>query len=223
MFAAEHSVDGRRGGPWSPFDAVAVVASQGGLAAFKTMLARLPSDFPAALVYVQHRAASARSRLVDLLAYSTELAVLPAIPGQPLRPATLYVAPPDAQLLVTEQRRFALRPLRSLGDPLLASMAAAYGPRVVGVVLSGRLDDGAAGARSIKAGGGRVLIQDPDSAECPSMPLNAMSTGCFDFVLEPERVAEALIALVTVPGAADLLGVRTHPWSTGSAVQRFHR
>jgi two-component system chemotaxis response regulator CheB len=94
----------------------------------------------------------------------------------------------------------------------MRAVAGHYGPRAIGVVLSGRLDDGAAGARAIKAAGGRVLVQEPDSAECASMPTGVLATGCFDFVLEPRRIAHALVALVSAPGAAQLLAVRAHPW-----------
>ncbi len=93
-------------------------------------------------------------------------------------------------------------------------MAAAYGERAIAVVLTGRLDDGAAGGRLVKAAGGRVLVQDPATADRASMPESALVTGCFDLVLDAHHIADALVALVSVAGAAELFRVRPHPWST---------
>lgn len=187
------------------------MGSQGALPVARALLARVPDDFPAAIVYAQHRSARCPSVLVDLLSYHARLPVRAAADGDAVRPGTIYVAPPDGQTIVSPARTFAISEGRCLGDPLLASVAGAYGPAALGVILSGRLRDGAEGLRQIKRAGGRGLIQDPAGAESDGMPLAAMSTGCYDFVLTPQQLHSALIALVTVPGAADLLGVRAHP------------
>jgi two-component system chemotaxis response regulator CheB len=79
--------------------------------------------------------------------------------------------------------------------------------------MTGRLDDGAAGSRAIKANGGRVLAQEPTSCAADGMPLAAIATGCVDFVLPPASLADALVALVMAPGAADLFRVRLAPWA----------
>jgi two-component system, chemotaxis family, protein-glutamate methylesterase/glutaminase len=193
------------------FDVVAMVGSQGAFRVVRALVRALPADFPAAVVYVQHRVATAGSGLVRLLSRDTALPVRLVGAGDPVTAATIHVAPADARTTVGAARVFRLAPGRCVGDPLFASIAPAYGARAIGVVLSGRLDDGAAGLRAIKAAGGRGLVQDPATAEADGMPMAAMSTGCYDFVLEPEGLARALVALVSVPGAADLLTVRGHP------------
>jgi two-component system chemotaxis response regulator CheB len=112
---------------------------------------------------------------------------------------------------VSRERRLALEPGDpgvELADELFASAAAVYRDRVLAVVLSGRLRDGTRGVQAVKAHGGRVIVEDPERADQGSMPWNALATGCVDLVLDLPRVADALVALVTVPGAAELFAVR---------------
>jgi two-component system, chemotaxis family, protein-glutamate methylesterase/glutaminase len=222
VFGSEHK-NGARDAGWAGFDVVVIVASQGGMDACRALAARLPAGFPAAVLYVQHRAPSPRSPAAALLRLRTEMEVRDAIDGERIQAGVFYVAPADAQLTIDEActLRFAAGldgESRCLGDPLLRSVADVYGARAIGVVLSGRLSDGAAGARDLRAAGGRVLVQDPATATCPSMPQATMATGCFDLVLEPARIGDALVALVTVPGAAQLFEVRAHPWNAAADV-----
>jgi two-component system, chemotaxis family, protein-glutamate methylesterase/glutaminase len=93
-------------------------------------------------------------------------------------------------------------------DELLASAARALAPRLIAVVLSGRLDGGARGVREVKRHGGRVIVEDAGSAAAPAMPTAALATGCVDFALSPERLGDALIALCAAAGAAELFRVR---------------
>jgi two-component system chemotaxis response regulator CheB len=97
------------------------------------------------------------------------------------------------------------------GDALLISSARMT--PTVAVILTGSLSDGAEGCRSVNRGRGRVLVQDPATARAPSMPANAIATGCADFVLPPDRLTSALLALTTAPGAAELLAVPLPPWA----------
>jgi two-component system, chemotaxis family, protein-glutamate methylesterase/glutaminase len=192
------------------FDIVTILGSQGAFAVARGLARRLPADFPAAVIYAQHRVASAGRGLERVLAYDAAMPVRGIRDGDPVTAGTIHVAPADAQTLVADGV-FRLVAGRCAGDPLFVSAAMAGRARVLGVVLSGRLDDGSAGLRAIKAAGGRGLIQDPTTAVATGMPTSAMSTGCYDFVLTPERLAHALVALVAVPGAAELLSVRGHP------------
>jgi two-component system chemotaxis response regulator CheB len=119
---------------------------------------------------------------------------------------------------IDSTRRITLTPASSPdhlrgGDALLTSLADALGPRVIAVVLTGMLHDGAVGVRAVKRHGGRVLVQDPDSARAGSMPASAIATGCVDFVLPPHRLAPALTALTMAPGAAALLAVPAPHWA----------
>jgi two-component system, chemotaxis family, protein-glutamate methylesterase/glutaminase len=107
----------------------------------------------------------------------------------------------------------ATRGQRPLGDPLFGSIAAAYGPRVIAGVLTGRLDDGAAGIRAVKRHGGRTLVEDPATARAGAMPAAALATGCVDLVLPLNHIPHALITLAMAPGAADLFRVPPFPWT----------
>lgn len=198
------------------FDLVVVAASQGGRAAYQRILAALPPEFPAAVIVLQHRAVRQRDVLAGLLARGTGLAVEPAQAGARPQAGTVYVAPAGRQLLLTPEGSFTLADPRTswpLADPLLTSAAAACGPRMIAVVVSGRLRDGAGGVQAVKRAGGRVLVQDQGTAECFGMPSAAIATGCVDFVLPVEIIGPALVALVMTPGAAAWLRVPVPSWA----------
>jgi two-component system chemotaxis response regulator CheB len=198
------------------FDVVLIAASQGGLRVCKQILAPLPADYPAAVIYAQHRSPGASTAVADLLSRATQLAVRVGEDGAELAPGTVTVPPADAFVRVSPDRRLSLEPGVpgvALADELFVSAAAAYGPRALAVVLTGRLRDGTRGVQAIKAAGGRVIVQDPATAEQGSMPWNALATGCVDLVLDPQHIADALVALVSVPGAAELFGVRAGSWA----------
>ena len=99
------------------------------------------------------------------------------------------------------------------GDAVLAGAAQAVGAGLIAVVLTGMLRDGADGVRAVKRRGGRVLVQDPETAQASGMPLSAIATGCIDFVLPVPHIAPALVALTVAPGAGDLLAVRPPSWA----------
>lgn len=198
--------------PYAAFDLVAVAASLGGVPALANILRRLPSDFPAALLVVQH-GLPAGSGPPSLIQQTSSLTVRLARHGDAICPATVYLAPPDYHLLVDSERHLSLERgprvkfCRPSAEPLFASVAAAYRSRALGVVLTGCNTDGAIGTQLIKWLGGRVLVQDPAGARASGMPRAAIATGCVDFVLPLERIADALIALVMAPGAAEFLRV----------------
>ncbi len=198
------------------FDVVLIAASQGGLSACRTIAERLPADFPAAVVYAQHRSPDAGTAVVDLLSRWSALDVRGGIDGIELAPGTLTVAPAGAHVGISAERRLivgAVNRSNEQADELFAAAAGVYGASALAVVLTGRLSDGTRGVQAIKAAGGRVIVQDPESAEQRSMPWNALATGCVDLVLEPARIADAVVAVVTVPGAAELFGTRGGSWS----------
>jgi two-component system, chemotaxis family, protein-glutamate methylesterase/glutaminase len=203
------------------FELVVMAASQGGLAVYRQLLAALPPEFPAPVVVLLHRPASQADPLPNLLARHTSLPVLPATADEQPRAGTVYVAPADRQLLVNPDGSFGSAQLQTrlaLADPLLASAAAVYGDRMIAVVASGRLADGAVGVRAVKGGGGRVLVQDQATADCFGMPSAAIGTGCVDFVLPLGTLAPALITLVMARGAAAWLRVPVAPWAPLSPV-----
>jgi two-component system, chemotaxis family, protein-glutamate methylesterase/glutaminase len=196
---------------YAGFDVVLIGASQGGLSACRRVVEGLPADFPAAIVYAQHRAPGSSEAAVKLLRRWCALDVRPGVHGAALEPGTLTVPPADVHVGATPDRRLSLSdgdPGVTLVDGVFSSAAEVYGPRALALVLTGRLRDGTQGVRAVKARGGRVIVQDPESAEQPSMPWNALATGCVDLILDLPRIADAVLALVTVPGAAELFAVR---------------
>jgi two-component system chemotaxis response regulator CheB len=175
--------------------------SLGGLAALTTVLAQLPGTLSVPLVIVQHRGLGGESGLVTLLADRTALSVVDAEDKMPLEPQHAYLAPPDYHLLIEDRGHLALStdpPVRSARpsiDVLFESAARTYGPRVVGVVLTGASADGADGLRAIKERGGRAVIQDPATAECSTMPSAALATTPVAAVLHLGDIADYLTAL----------------------------
>jgi two-component system chemotaxis response regulator CheB len=190
-----------------PFDIVAIAGSQGGLPACRQLLSALPPEFPVPLALVLHRRSD--SRLAEVLRLRLPRPVWDAEPGAALRPGAVHVLPHDASLTIGPGGAFKpADPTPKPADALFASCARAFGPRALAVVLTGRLDDGAVGAATVKAYGGRVLVQDRETSEAFGMPAAAIAAGAADFVLPLERIASAVVALAMVPGAADFFRVR---------------
>ena len=182
------------------FDVVAIGASLGGLSAIETLLGALPKSYRAAVLIVQHRRADGGSRLLELLRGHSALPVSEPEDKQPLEPGQVYLAPPNYHMLV-ERGLLSLSvdpPVafaRPSVDVLFESVADAYGPRAVAVVLTGSNHDGAAGAAAIKRRGGVVLVQDPGSAEAPETPSAALAATDVDAVLELPALALRLSSL----------------------------
>jgi two-component system, chemotaxis family, protein-glutamate methylesterase/glutaminase len=167
-------------------DIVVVGASAGGMGALERLVAGLPADLPAALFIVWHLAPGVQSVLPAVLKRAGPLPALNPSDGDPIRPGHVYVAPNDHHMLVErgyirvtkgpKENRF-----RPAVDPLFRSAAYIYSTRVIGVVLSGALDDGTAGLWAIKLRGGTAVVQDPADAMHRSMPLNALDNVEVDY------------------------------------------
>ena len=181
---------------------VVIGTSLGGLNALTVLLARLPRNFAVPIAVVQHRGAAADSTLVSLLDARSALSVVDADDKTAMAPGHTYLAPPDYHLLVEEPGVLALStdpPVRSARpsiDVLFESAAHAYGPKVIGVVLTGASADGADGLRCIKNKGGIAVVEDPASAECNTMPSAALAATPVASVLPLGRIADYLTALV---------------------------
>jgi two-component system chemotaxis response regulator CheB len=190
-------------------DLIVVGASAGGVEAISSLVAGLPADLPAAVCIVVHLRPDAQSRLSDILARTTSLPVVPAKDGAPLQPGTVYVAVPDLHLLVEldDSGRGVLRVVRGprenrarpAVDPLFRSAALAYGPRVIGVVLSGALDDGTSGLWTVKDRGGIAVVQEPDDAAVSSMPASAIAEVAVDHVASVRALGPLLGRLARMP------------------------
>ena len=186
-------------------------ASVGGVSALSTIFAALPANFPAAILAVMHVGAR-NSVLPEILGKTSALPVRFAEEREPVRAGRILLAPPDRHMLVANLAGQAMVELtrgpkenhtRPAIDPLFRSAAAAFGPKVVGVILSGYLDDGTAGLQAIKACGGRALVQEPQDAVAPSMPQSAIDHAEVDWRLPSAEIGPALLALASgTPAAA---------------------
>ncbi len=168
-------------------DIIVVGASAGGVEALITLVRRLPADLPAALFVVLHMPAHSPSALPAILNRSGPLPAVQAADRQEIVPGHIYVAPPDHHLLVEAGYvRVGRGPKENMHrpaiDPLFRSAARSYGSRVIGVVLSGMLDDGTSGLKAIKERGGIAVVQDPNDALYASMPRSAIQNVAVDFV-----------------------------------------
>lgn len=172
---------------------VVIGSSWGGVTALGRVLAGLPATLPSPIVVAQHRR-DAPSMLAKILQRQTGWTVREAEDKDRLLPATVYLVPPGYHLLVEEPGHLALstegpvRFARPSIDVLFESAAAAFRGGVVGVVLTGTNDDGAAGLAAVVRGGGRAVVQDPASAERPAMPLAALATGIEAAVLSLDEI-----------------------------------
>jgi two-component system chemotaxis response regulator CheB len=183
-----------------PRRVVVIGASAGGVQALQELVAGLPADFPAALLMVLH-VGSHPSLLPALLAKRGPLAATHAIDGEAMRAGHIYVAPPDRHLLVDQHcLKLSHGPkehhARPAIDPLFRSAALAFGSAVVGLVLTGRLDDGTAGLQAIKACGGLAVVQSPEDAAEPSMPASACRYVQVDHCVPLAQMAGLLASLV---------------------------
>ena len=188
---------------------VVVGASAGGIDALSTLVATLPGDFSAPLVIAQHLDPTRPSHLGDILGRRSTLPVRTANNRERLEPGVVYVVPSNRQVQITDSEVLLQEEgdgrIKPSIDLLLNSAAEAYGERLIAVILSGSGSDGAAGARAVKRAGGTVVIQDPETASYPGMPLFLAPTTV-DIVANLERmgpILHDLIAGVPVPERPD--------------------
>ncbi|MGE3538804.1 MAG: chemotaxis protein CheB [Candidatus Tectimicrobiota bacterium] len=190
-------------------DIIVIGGSAGSLEPLQALVRGLPPDLPASLCVTRHISPDAPNVLPAILGRAGALPVSEALDGEPLQVGRIYVGPPDYHLLVTpgylQVRRSAPENrFRPAIDPLFRSAAVAYGCRVVGILLSGGLDDGTAGLWAIKQRGGIAVIQDPREAQVPSMPSSAQTYVPLDYCLATADLAPLVVRLAheAVPDAA---------------------
>ena len=199
--AHETDTDGAGG---AGHDVIAVGASAGGLDPLRRLVSGLPADLPAAVLVVQHAAPTGPSLLGQILDGAGPLPARPAEDGEAIELGRIYVAPPDRHLLVSDGRlRLSRGPrenrARPAIDPLFRSAAVHARSRVVGVVLSGLLDDGAAGLRAVRRCGGLAVVQDPADAAYPDMPQAALAAAGADHVAPADALGPLLARLAVRP------------------------
>lgn len=181
-------------------DIVVIGGSIGGFQALRTIAAALPPDFPAAVFVVLH-IGEKPSRLPELLNAIGPLPAHHAVDGEPIAPGQITVAPPDRHLLIVRRGvRLTRGPrenwARPAIDPLFRSAAAAFGSRVIGIVLSGALSDGTEGLSAITRHGGLAIVQDPKDALNPGMPQSALDHTRIDHCVPASEIAGLLARLV---------------------------
>lgn len=179
---------------------IAIGGSAGSGAVLRQIVRDLPRDLAASIFICNHVPSNSRGYLAETLGTSDSLPVSAAVDGQPIEPGHVYVAVPDRHLLLIDgtiglgdgPRENMVRPAI---DPMFRSAALSYGPRVIGVVLTGALNDGAAGLHAIKSVGGTAVVQHPLDAEVDQMPLAALETVEADHVAPAADLADVITRL----------------------------
>ena len=181
-------------------DIMVIGASAGGVEAIPAVLKMLPRQMPAAIFAVIHISPDAPSNFPKILSRQAKMPALHPHDGQPIHKGYIYVAPPDRHLMVEENRIRVVRGPRENRhrpaiDPLFRSAALAHGPRVVGTILTGALDDGTEGLEAVKKCGGKAIVQNPEEAVVPGMPMSALRYVEVDHVLSLADIAPVLMKL----------------------------
>jgi|SRR5262245_15266138 len=189
-------------------DIIVIGTSSGGQRVLSALVRELPKGFQAALFVVSHISAHHHSILPEILNAAGNLPATHAVDGEPIRSSRIYIAPPDHHLLLEpETVRVTKGPkenrFRPAIDTLFRSAAYAFGPRAIGIVLTGALEDGTAGLWAIKDRGGIAIVQDPHEAEYSSMPLSAKQNVKVDYCLPLAEIVETLNHLIDQPAPAE--------------------
>jgi two-component system chemotaxis response regulator CheB len=186
--------------PTGKHDIIIAGASAGGVEALKKVVGRLPADLPAAVFIVVHVFPRSKSILPEILSGVSRILVLHAEDGMGIRPGRIYVAPPDHHLIIEQGHMHLSRgPKEQHQRPCInvtfRTAAAAYGKRVIGVVLTGQLDDGTAGLWEIVREGGVAVVQNPEEAEFASMPLSALREVEVNYTVRLAEMGQLLAQL----------------------------
>ena len=183
------------------FSIVGIGASAGGLEPIRKLLNNLPVQTGLSFVVIQHLATGQESMLPEILSRSTKMKVQQAKDNMQVEQDQVYVIAPGTTLTL-KNRCIKLGPKKPVFRPIndfLASLASEQKTHAIGIVLSGTGSDGDEGLKAIKAEGGITFAQDPDSAQYPDMPKNAIAAGDPDFVLSPEQIAKELVIIAKFP------------------------
>jgi two-component system chemotaxis response regulator CheB len=181
------------------FAVVAIGGSAGAFEPLKRIVAGLPDGLPAAVFVTTHTSPDSISAVPHILARAGALFATHALDGAPIAPGRIIVAPPDCHLAIQDGVMRVTKGPKENGsrpsiDVLFRSAAEQYGPAVCGVLLSGTLDDGVAGLRTIRANAGLAIVQDPEEALFGDMPHNALRAKAVDMVHPSDEIASDIIA-----------------------------
>ncbi len=207
-------------------DIIVIGGSAGALSVLQELFAPLPANFPAAVFVVVHQSQSQPGRLPEILSRVGKLPADHAKDGAPIELGRVYVAPPNYHVLIERGRmKLSLGPkenrFRPSIDPLFRTAARTYEKQVIGVILSGQLDDGTLGMMRVKQFGGTAIAQDPASAEAGDMPASVIRNVPCDYILSPDQIAGVLTQLVQEPstlpsaGGASIMSANDLPENAG--------
>jgi two-component system, chemotaxis family, protein-glutamate methylesterase/glutaminase len=183
-------------------DAIVMGASAGAVEALSAILPTLPIDYPLPLLVVVHVPPEKNSGLAELFRAKCRLEVREADDKEPIQGGTIYFAPPDYHLLVERDKRLSLSSEEPVSysrpsiDVLFESAAEAYGPGLVGIILTGANRDGARGLRAVRDAGGTAVVQDPDLAQAREMPRAALEDCPLARAMSLEEIAAFLQQVV---------------------------
>jgi two-component system, chemotaxis family, protein-glutamate methylesterase/glutaminase len=172
---------------------VCIGGSTGALDAIHRIVRRLPADLPAAVFVVRHISAESSGQLANILQPNSALPVIDGVEGASIQPGRITVAPPNSHLVLDRTHVHLVNGpkenwARPAIDPLFRTAAQFHGPRVIGIIISGKLDDGAAGLWAIKRRGGFAVVQDPVDASAPEMPRYALGAAEVDVVADADEI-----------------------------------
>jgi two-component system chemotaxis response regulator CheB len=179
--------------------AIVVGASAGALDALSTILPRLPASFSLPVIVVVHVPPDKQSLLAELFRAKCSVNVKEAEDKEPIRPGTIYFAPPDYHVLVETNGILSLsseEPVmfsRPSIDVLFESAADSYGPGLIAIVLTGANNDGAMGAKAVMDAGGKIIVQDPEEAFASAMPLAAIAMNPDAMIIPVSKIAAYLL------------------------------
>jgi two-component system, chemotaxis family, protein-glutamate methylesterase/glutaminase len=205
-------------------DIVVIGGSAGSLQPLQSILSSLPWDFQSSTFVVLHTTEDSPRLLPDILNRHSKVPVMYAVHNAQILPSRVYVAPAGQRHLLIDRGKIRMEAgprenhSRPAIDAMFRSASYAYGSQVIGVVLSGNLDDGAAGLASIKNRAGLAIVQHPEDSVAPSMPVSAIESTSIDFILPAEQIGPKLIELASLEVSEKLqpisIGERAMP-STG--------
>lgn len=183
------------------YSAVVIGVSAGGMNALGAILPRLPANFPLPIIIVQHISPRSDTFMIRHFNSLSKITVKEADEKESIKPGFAYFAPPNYHLLIEEDHTFSLsiegrvNYSRPSIDVLFESALDAYCTKLIGIILTGANNDGSRGLKKIKDCGGLVIVQDPKTAEVPTMPEAALKISKIDHVLKLEEIAPFLIKI----------------------------
>jgi len=206
-------------------DIIVIGGSAGSFEPLKVIISSLPASFPGSILVVTHMMADFPSLLEEHLGGNSHLPVTQAADQEPIRRGHIYVARPDYHLTIEAGEMRVLRGPRENRhrpaiDPLFRTAARVYGPRVIGVILSGSLEDGSMGLFAVKQRGGIAIVQDPNEAASPEMPRRALRYATPHYVLKARDIAPNLMNLVQVDQDEIVMPKKKAPKTNGHSRSR---